>query len=147
MNSKSLLLALCLLSFNAPACETSQNLPGQNIDVYFERNSARLPGAQILKLADWVIEMRKFPIKEVMSVGGVAEQSERKPFILASQRADAVRAMLMQFGLTGIPYGVRSGIYKQSPYLREPPEKVRRVEIMLVPGCPNNCCDGYMIGP
>ncbi|MCC8396201.1 hypothetical protein LJ656_26790 [Paraburkholderia sp. MMS20-SJTR3] len=146
MNSKSLLLALCLLSFNVLACETSQNLPGENIVVYFERNSAILPGAQILKLADWVIKMRKYRIKQIINIAGVAEQTEKSPLVLASQRADTVRAMLTQFGETGVPYEVHSEIYKPYGYL-EPPEKIRLAAVTLSPGCPNNCCDGYMTGP
>ncbi|MGF6812385.1 hypothetical protein OKW30_007577 [Paraburkholderia sp. Clong3] len=143
MNIKLGAVAFGLLSISAQACNTSQNLPGQNIDLYFERNSTQVSADQILKLANWAIDMRlKYPIQEVLSIGGVAEASEKEPKQLAMQRADTAKAMLIQFGLTQVPYDVRAGIYKPLEHFVEPPEKVRRVEIELSPGCPNNCCDG-----
>ncbi|MBC8722552.1 hypothetical protein F6X37_13345 [Paraburkholderia sp. 31.1] len=143
MNIKLGALAFGLLSISAQACNTSQNLPGQNIDLYFEINSTQVSADQILKLANWAIDMRlKYPIQEVLSIGGVAVASEKEPKQLAMQRADTAKAMLMQFGLTQVPYDVRAGIYKPLEHFVEPPEKVRRVEIELSPGCPNNCCDG-----
>ncbi|MCC8402555.1 hypothetical protein LJ655_11750 [Paraburkholderia sp. MMS20-SJTN17] len=132
-----------LLSLSAQACDTSENLSGQNIDLYFERNSAQVSTEQVLKLANWAVDMHlKYPIQEVISIGGVAEESEKEPKKLAAERADTAKAMLMQFGLTEVPYDVRSGIYKPFEHLVEQPQKIRRVEIELSPGCPNTCCDG-----
>uniref|UniRef100_A0A1I9YKT9 OmpA-like domain-containing protein n=1 Tax=Paraburkholderia sprentiae WSM5005 TaxID=754502 RepID=A0A1I9YKT9_9BURK len=128
---------------SAQACNTSHNLPGQNIDLYFERNSTQVSAGQVLKLANWAIDMRlKYPIQEVLSIGGLAEASEKEPKKLAVQRADTAKAILMQFDLTETSYDVRAGIYKPLDYFVEPSEKVRRAEIELSPGCPNNCCDG-----
>jgi hypothetical protein len=143
MNIKLVAWTFCLLSISAQACNTSQNLPGQNLDVYFERNSMRVSADQVLKMANWAIDMRRrYPIQEVLVIGGLAEASEKEPEKLALQRADTTKAMLMQFGLTEVPYDVHARIYKPPVHLIEPPEKVRRVEIELSPGCPDNCCDG-----
>ncbi|HEY2021547.1 hypothetical protein [Paraburkholderia sp.] len=143
MNIKLSALAAGLLSISAQACNTSHNLPGQNIDLYFGRNSAQVPTDQVLKLANWAIDMRlRYPIQEVLSIGGMAEASEKEPKKLAMQRGEAAKTMLTQFGLDQVPYDVRAGIYKPLRHLVESPAKVRRVEIELSPGCPNNCCDG-----
>lgn len=131
-----------LASIGAQACETSQNLPGQNIDLYFGRDSAQVSADQVLKLANWAVDMRlRYPIQEVLSIGGLAEASEKDPGNLATQRAEVAKTMLMQFGLTHVPYDVRGRV--DNPFGSvESPEKVRRAEIELSPGCPNNCCDG-----
>ncbi|MBV8453268.1 MAG: hypothetical protein JOZ29_13495 [Deltaproteobacteria bacterium] len=143
MNIKSIVVAFGLLSISAQACNTSQNLPGQNIDLYFERDSIQPSTDQVLKLANWAIDMRlKYPTQEMLSIGGLAEASEKEPKKLAMRRADTAKSMLIQFGLTQVPYDVRAGVYRPLEHLVEPPEKVRRVEIELSPGCPNNCCDG-----
>jgi hypothetical protein len=137
------MLTVGLLSVSAQACDSAQNLPGQNIDLYFERNSIQISADQALKIANWAIDMRlKYPIQEVLSIGGLAEANEKEPEKLAMQRADTARNMLMQFGLTQVPYDVRTRIYKPLTHFIEPPEKVRRVEIELSPGCKNNCCNG-----
>ena len=134
-------LVLVLLPTSALACNTSQNLSGQNIDVYFERNSAQISADQVLKMANWAIDMRlRYPIQEVLSIGGLAESNEKEPEKLALQRANSAKAMLMQFGLTQVLYDVRARIYKPLVHLTEPPEKIRRVEIELSPGCRGNCC-------
>jgi hypothetical protein len=143
MNIKFGIAAFGLLSINAHACNTSENLPGENIDLYFERNSAQVSTDQVPGLANWAIDMRsRYPIQEVLSVGGLAEASEKEPQKLARRRADTAKAMLIQFGFTQVPYDLRAGVYTPLEHLIEPPEKIRRAEIELSPGCPNNCCDG-----
>jgi hypothetical protein len=143
MNIKSGIVAFGLLSINAHACNTYQNLPGENIDLYFERNSAQVSTDQVLRLANWAIDMRsRHPIQEVLSVGGLAEASENEPRKLAMRRADAAKAMLTQFGFTQVPYDMHAGVYTPLEHWIEPPEKIRRAEIELSPGCPDNCCDG-----
>ncbi|RKE36849.1 hypothetical protein B0G76_3062 [Paraburkholderia sp. BL23I1N1] len=142
MNIKLAALVFGLMAIGAQACESSQNLPGQNIDLYFEKNSAQVSADQVLKLANWAVDMRLlYPIQEVLSIGGLAEMSEKEPRNLVTQRAEIAKTMLMQFGLTQVPYDVRGRIDKPFGSV-EPPEKVRRAEIELSPGCPNNCCDG-----
>lgn len=143
MNIKYGIVALGLLSINVQACNTSQNLPGQNIDLYFEKNSAQVSTDQVLRLANWAIDMRsRYPIQDVLSIGGLAEASEKEPTKLAMRRANMAKAMLIQFGFTHVPYDMRAGVYRPLKHLIEAPEKIRRTEIELSPGCPNNCCDG-----
>ncbi|MFT4064759.1 hypothetical protein [Paraburkholderia sp.] len=143
MGIKLIALAIGMLSVSAQACNTAENLPGQNIDLYFQKNSSRISADQALKMANWAIDMRlKYPIQEVLSIRGLAEENEREPENLALQRADKAKTMLMQFGLTQVPYDIRGGIYRPLVHSVESPEKIRRVEIELSPGCPDNCCDG-----
>jgi hypothetical protein len=142
MNIKYGIVVFGLLSINVQACNTSQNRPGQNIDVYFEKNSAQVSTDQVLRLANWAIDMRsRYPIQDVLSIGGLAEASEKEPTKLAMRRADTAKAMLIQFGFTQVPYDVRAGVCRPLEHFIEPPEKIRRAEIELSPSCPNNCCD------
>ncbi|WP_233837298.1 hypothetical protein [Paraburkholderia sp. ZP32-5] len=139
----ALTIGVLSLSVSAQACDTARNLPGQNIDLYFEKNSTQISSDQTLKMANWAIDMRlKYPIQEVLSVRGLAEANEREPGKLALQRADKAKAMLMQFGLTQVEYDIHGAIYRPLVHYVELPETIRRVEIELSPGCPNNCCDG-----
>ena len=80
MKTKLSGLILAMATVGAQAYATSQNLPGQNLDVFFEKNSAQPVAGEILKLANWVVDMRfKFPIQESLYIGGLAEASERTP--------------------------------------------------------------------
>lgn len=132
---------LALFCVSALACEGPQNLPGQYIDVSFDRASSVLSNAQILKLANWSLDIRsRFNIVESLSVIGLAERSEQNPPQLAKDRAEAVSRSLAQLGIQSTKEDVSGQVYKP----RDPPsaydEGGRRVEVSLGPGCPNNCC-------
>jgi hypothetical protein len=141
MGTRFIGFVLGAVTVSAQACATSQNLPGQNVDVTFDTNFARPSVDQIFKLANWAIDMRlKFAIHEGVYVGGLAEQTEKAPRALATERAEGIKQMLVQFGLTKAPFAVHSATY--IPFdAQDRKENGRRVEIELSPGCPNNCCD------
>jgi hypothetical protein len=141
MQSKLIALILGAVTINSPACQSSHNLPGQNIDLFFATNSAQVSADQVLKLASWAVDTRlKYPIQDGMYIGGLADASEKKSEELAMRRAEAAQTLLTQFGFTKVPYEVRGRIYK--PYdPSDPRESGKRVEIELSPGCPNHCCD------
>jgi hypothetical protein len=141
MKIKLVALILSAATVNSPACQSAQNLPGQNIDLFFGKNSSQLSTNQILKLANWAVDTRlKYPIQDGMYIGGLADASEKESKELAMRRAEAAQTLLTQFGFAKIPYEVRGRIYK--PYdPNDPRESGKRVEIELSPGCPNHCCD------
>lgn len=138
------LIALVLIAFasGAQACSSSQNLPGENIDVMFSRDGSTISGSETLKLANWAVDINsKYEIQDFVHIRGLAEASENQSQQLSAKRAEAVRQMLAQFGLKKAPFEVVSRIYhplKPS----DAGENGKRVEITLSPGCPNHCCDG-----
>ena len=92
MKIKLAALILSAATFNSLACQSSQNLPGQNIDLFFEKNSSQLSADQILKLANWAVDTRlKYSIQDGMSIGGLADANEKESKELAMRLADAVR--------------------------------------------------------
>jgi hypothetical protein len=141
MKTELVALILSAVTINSPACQSSQNLPGQNIDLFFEKNSAQVSADQVLKLANWAIDTRlKYPILDGMYVGGLADASEKESKELAMRRAEAAQTLLTQFGFAKVPYEVRGRVYR--PYdPSDPRESGKRVEIEMSPGCRNQCCD------
>lgn len=124
---------------NSYACDGSQNLPGQNFDLMFERNSATVSEAQAKKLGVWVSKMlSQFPIREGVAVSGVAESAEIDPEELSARRAESARRLLVRFGLKQERYAVQGYVYKRMSIQDD--ENAKRAEITLLPGCPDNCC-------
>ncbi|MGV2290817.1 hypothetical protein AAHK20_19030 [Trinickia sp. YCB016] len=113
--------------------------PVHSLDVSFDRDSANVPGKEIVKLANWAIDLQiKYPNLERTAVGGLAESDENEPNSLAVQRAENVKRLLTSFGLGRAPIDVDAKLYKPS-HLEGIPENGRRVEIDFLPGCPHEC--------
>ncbi|WP_080425065.1 hypothetical protein [Burkholderia ubonensis] len=128
---------LCLLgSGSSFACTASENF-----DIYFSRNSASVPGEEIIRLASWVIDKKiayaNHKTKEVTLVSGHAEEDERRPQELARLRLEAGKALLEQFGF--LRGDVKTSV---RVYAHRDVDNGRRVEISFEPDCPNKCCTG-----
>ncbi|VXC53987.1 conserved exported hypothetical protein [Burkholderia sp. 8Y] len=134
-----LLSAFC--SSALAACQGPQNLPGQYIDVTFEKNSSAISNSQLVALASWSLDIRaRFPISDSLSVIGLAERFEHNPQQLGKARADQVHATLHRLGIKSEKEDVVGRIYIP----RDPPslydEHGQRVEVTFSPGCPSDCC-------
>ncbi|MGS0897427.1 hypothetical protein ACVBGC_33670 [Burkholderia stagnalis] len=128
-----------LVAENAYACGGSENLPGQNFDLVFEKNSAAVSAEQAAKLGGWVSNMlSRFPIREGVAVSGVAEPAETDPEGLSAGRAEAAHRLLLHFGLKQDRYAIHGYVYKRLS--TQDSENAKRAEITLLPGCPDNCC-------
>jgi len=136
--------SLLLLSVaRAFACSGPQNQPGQTIDVNFAENSSSIDGESILSLVNWSVDLRlKHPILESSSIVGFAAEKEKNSLALANDRANNVNHLLDSFGIHATSASVIGKVY--TPMLPgstyEPTGT--RAEVTLVPGCPNDCCDG-----
>ncbi|WP_133666244.1 hypothetical protein [Paraburkholderia sp. BL10I2N1] len=125
------------------ACDGPENRPGETIDVTFAQNSSAIDGTNMLALANWLIDLRlKYPILESSSVVGLADAKESNPKMLAEARAANVSRSLDFFGIHASRVSVIGRVYKPMlPGSAYEPIGTR-AEVTLVPGCPNNCCDG-----
>lgn len=127
----------------AEACAGPENQPGQTMDVNFARNSSVIDGANLLALANWAVDLRlKYPFLESASIVGLADANEGNRQDLAEARAANVSRSLDSFGVHASSISVIGRVYKPllSGSKHEP--SGTRAEVSLVPGCPNNCCDG-----
>lgn len=127
--------SLAVLAFLcAPAAQAC--MPGQNFDVYFSQDSAVVSASEMLRLANWTTDQRiKYPRQEVFQIDGRAEERERNPQSLARARLQAVASVLKALHFNQVPIDERSGIYHSGDV-----ENGRRVEISVLPACPNPCC-------
>lgn len=125
------------------ACDGPQNQRGETIDVTFAQNSSAIDGTNLLALANWVTDVRlKYPILESASIVGFADAKEGNPRILAEQRATSVIQSLDFFRIHASSVSAIGRVYKPMlPGSTYEPTGTR-AEVTLVPGCPNNCCDG-----
>ncbi|UEP27301.1 MULTISPECIES: hypothetical protein [unclassified Burkholderia] len=127
-------IALAFLSAGTFACS-----PVHTLDVSFGRDSAKLPGDELIKLANWAIDLQlKYPNLDRTSVGGLAEADERQPRVLAQQRAESIKGLLITLGLGRAPIDVDARLYKPH-HLNGLPDNGRRVEVDFLPGCPHEC--------
>jgi len=126
-----LLLFLLLSARIGYAC-----MPGQNFDVYFPSNSATVSASEILRLANWMADQRiKYPTQEVFQIDGRAEDHERNARALAKARLQAVASILANHHFNQVPMDEHHGIYRSGDV-----ENGQRVEISILPACPNPCC-------
>ena len=126
-------LVLSMPTISAHACNT-HNQPGQNFDLWFAENSAHASNEQIFRLANWAVDVRmKYPVREGVSITGLAIAAENKPKELAKRRAEDAQAMLMQFGINAVPYVVESRVYG-SDHIFYLSENWKRVEIAILVG-------------
>jgi outer membrane protein OmpA-like peptidoglycan-associated protein len=133
---------LATFCLSAQACSGPQNLPGENIDIEFAKNSSNVTGENLLKLANWTVDMKlKYSARDDLHIGGFAEISEASPLELAGHRAEGVKMTLVRFGFVDVPTHVSARIYK--PLVPNTIDQSgRRVEVQLLPGCADDCCDG-----
>jgi hypothetical protein len=136
---KQISLGFAVLSVSPPLFACS---PSENFDIYFPTNSAEVPAGEVLRLANWVADQKvtyqDHVTKENTMVSGHAEESERQPKALATERLDAGMSLLRKFGF------LRGEVTTSTrTYSARDVKNGKRVEISFEPDCPNKCCDGY----
>jgi hypothetical protein len=131
---KLYVILLILISGHVFACT-----PSENLDIYFQTNSATIPADEILRLANWVVDQKityaNHKTEETTLVSGNAEYREQNPTQLAQARLIAGKALLDQFGFLRGTVKTSSRVYSKNDV-----ENGRRVEISFEPDCPNKCC-------
>ncbi|MBN3832354.1 hypothetical protein [Burkholderia sp. Ac-20344] len=133
----AVVLAL-ILAQTALACEGQQSLPGQYIDIRFERDSSEIPRTELARLSAWSSDLRnRFPILDVVWLVGLSESTEKNAQQLAYRRAENVMNALDQFTIKGRRSTFIGRIYQPVP---EIDQSGRRVEVNVGPGCPDHCC-------
>ncbi|WP_198361559.1 hypothetical protein [Burkholderia ubonensis] len=142
MKNLAVAIVLALSVVRVFACVGAENQPGETTDVTFEHNVSTPSNASVLKLANWVIDLRaKYPTFEAVAVIGLAEIGERNPEELATARAAQVQNSLQLLSAHASKVSVSAHVYKPMlPGSKYEPSGAR-VEVTLIPGCPNNCCD------
>jgi len=134
MWKRSVCILLTAFTSGAFACS-----PVRTLDISFERNSAKIPGNELVKLANWAIDLQlKYPNLDRTSIGGLAEANEKEPRALAEQRAENVRQILFTLGFGRAPIDVDARLYA-AHHIDGMTEDGRRVEIDFLPGCPHEC--------
>ncbi|QBQ98226.1 hypothetical protein [Paraburkholderia pallida] len=129
-------IALLVWGTSGFACTASENF-----DIYFAKNSDKIPGSEVLRLANWIVDQKiiyaNHTASETTLISGHAEEDEREPSNLARKRLNAGTALLEKLGFM-------RGEVKTSVrvYSRLDVQNGRRVEISFEPDCPNKCCDG-----
>lgn len=114
--------------------------PVKSIDVFFDRNSAEVSAAQVLKLANWTAMLReKYPNRQSLDLGANAEQGERDARNLALKRARNVAHILeesLHFTVPAINPPTKGHVF---PAGALGAQDVKRVEIDFLPACPHEC--------
>lgn len=120
--------------------------PVKAIGVYFERNATAVPSSQVLRLADWITNLRaRYPNHQAMYVVGSGEPDERNPTTLGVERARHVAAVLrdnLGFDAAKIDLTERGYIEEPvGPYLKQldKSDGVRGVQVDFLPACPHEC--------
>lgn len=135
MWTRSIAILLAVAAPAAIACS-----PGKSIDVFFDRNSARVSAEQVSRLANWTAMLReRYPNRQSISMGANAEQGERDPQGLAMQRARNVARILdksLRFSVPTVALPKKGNVYPVGALGRE---DVKRVEIDFLPACPHEC--------
>ncbi|RQQ62984.1 hypothetical protein [Burkholderia stagnalis] len=125
-----------LISSPTFACTASENF-----DIYFPINSATVPNAEIVRLANWAIDQKisyaNHTTKEEILVSGHAEESEQHPQQLAQSRLESGRTLLEQLHFLRGTVKASARVYSHRDV-----DNGRRVEISFEPDCPNKCCTG-----
>lgn len=113
--------------------------------VYFERDSSVVPAYQVLRLANWVTDLRqRYPNHQAFYVSASTEPGEQMPSRLGMDRAHNIARVLqenLQIAPAKIELPERS--YVEAPvsaYLKqlEKSEGVR-VDLSFLPACPHEC--------
>lgn len=128
-----LFATMCAAAGAAYACS-----PGQNIDIAFARNDARLTAEQVRRLADFSIRTRlDYPHHDFLGIAGIASHDERQAKVLARQRALAVRQYFERTGYRRAPMEIYSQVRRAGG--QPGSESLHRTEVMLAPKPPHGC--------
>jgi hypothetical protein len=114
--------------------------PVRSIDVLFDRNSAKVPAEQVLRLAHWTATLRlDYPRHDSLSLGASAEAGERNATELAWQRARAVTRVIDDLQFTAAKLHPPERVYVVKPGAYGAGQEVKRVEIDFLPACTHEC--------
>lgn len=109
-------------------------VPSRNVDIYFAFDSAEISAAEFRRLADWALEQRKnYPNQQAIYLDGY--EVESAPRALASRSASEVERLLVQLRFNSIPMETSAAVYRTGDV-----SNGKRVEVSLLPACPNDCC-------
>ncbi|WP_205794189.1 hypothetical protein [Burkholderia sp. Ac-20353] len=131
-------LLVCMLLTGAVSCASACS-PVRTWDVSFERNSAEISNNEILRLANWLSDLRvRYTSLDRASIGGLAESGEEAAAVLAKRRAENVRQFLTSFGLGTASVDMNARVHRPSGVtgIRD---NGRHVEIDVLPECPHEC--------
>jgi hypothetical protein len=137
----SAIVAPCILA--TPAAHACS--PIKSIGVYFPPNSTVVPAYQVLRLAEWMTDLReKYPNHEAIFISGSGEPGEHQPAKLGLKRARNVARILqdnIQFtGKIDLPnkgYVVAPASESEKRWAKS--EGVYGVQLDFLPACPHEC--------
>ncbi|MDR5740932.1 OmpA family protein [Caballeronia sp. LZ016] len=115
-------------------------------------NVVDMGNAARLRLVDTVLRARRWPVSEIIaSVSTPALGTERRPSVLSSARAEAVKRILLQLGLKESNIFVESPVYKKpvAPN-KEALDELRSIAVDFYPKCDDDCarlCDDPRVLP
>ncbi|MCA8293513.1 hypothetical protein LGN19_06885 [Burkholderia sp. AU30198] len=136
MRHKFIFVLLVVVSNPAISCIASENL-----DIYFQRNVSTISNAEIVRVAQWVVDQKiayaSHAAKETTLISGHAEEGERGAKALAQARLQVGRVLLEQLGFLRGTIQASARVYSHGDV-----DNGRRVEISFLPDCPNKCCTG-----
>ncbi|WP_083383887.1 hypothetical protein [Cupriavidus sp. USMAHM13] len=125
------LVLACSFANPALAC-----LPGKHFDLYFSAGSVVPSATEVRRLALWVAELRRdVPAQQVFAMSGYADSAEPRAHELSRLRLDAVHRLLTGWRFNQVPIATHYGVYPAGTV-----SNGKRVEISLLPACPNDCC-------
>ena len=120
--------------------------PIKVVGIYFENNSSGVSAQQVLRMAQWIIDLKKrYHRYEMIYLDGTAEPGEASPKILGLERARNVKHVLVEnFGFDAEKIHLPASGYVAAPVSEnikryENGKGVRAVDIGLLPGCPHEC--------
>ncbi|WP_156923500.1 hypothetical protein [Burkholderia sp. WSM2232] len=130
-------LILCTLwsVANAHACTISEDMEDS-----LPLNSVEIPNTDRLKIADLVLAARQWPdveIRGIVYAGGYVQEDE--PAALATQRASALRAYLIQLGTKEKNIWVDKRITKNADTDDNGNKALNQIGVTLVPICQGGC--------
>lgn len=115
--------------------------PIKSIGIVFDWNSAEVPAAQVLKLANWTAMLRaRYPNREAIFMTTQAAFGESDVSNLGLKRARNVAKILtddLQFEVQRIKLPNKG--YVAAAPAPEGSDLVKRVDIEFLPACPHEC--------
>ncbi|MEI7293628.1 hypothetical protein WCQ02_15910 [Paraburkholderia tropica] len=131
-----LLLSFALSMPCALACEGSSPIPGVTRDINFGFNSSEISNAEILSLANWVVDTHsKRSVLKGVSITGLADKREHNAQHIAEARANVVKKTLDVLGVQAAQYEVTAHLYRPAlPNDKFEPSGTR-AELTLIPEC------------
>lgn len=118
------------------ACADSASGQGQTGDINFDFDSSSIRNAEILSLANWIVDTRtRNRVLEGVSIVGLADKREHDPQRLAEGRANEARQTLEAFGVRAATTGVTAHVYKPTMPEDKYEPTGTRAEVTLIPAC------------